>query len=193
MTPSLDQKEKKTDENGQNEMTREEHGNTSSLILESKLRSLRDESSNLSQALTQKLATSQSGQNLLHIGPALSTLPPDLQSLLSNLEPYLSEIKEYKDDTLDELKRIVECGYQIRMQNRRVHNSNACRDLYQDLVASERDIERDGKLRVEDQLKMVEKNDKENDSEIPYGGDELDSEFYGKSLLHRLFIYITEK
>ncbi len=181
MTPSLDQKEKKTDENGKHEMTREEHGNTSSLILESKLRTLRDESSNLSQALTQKLATSQSGQNLLHIGPALSTLPPDLQSLLSNLEPYLSEIKEYEDATLEELKRIVECGYQIRMQKRRVQNSNACRELYQDLVASERDIERDGKLRVEDQLKMVDKNNGDKDSELPYCSDELDSQFYGKS------------
>lgn len=158
MSASLTQDLSKNEsENGDQDMAREEHGNTSSLILESRFRSLREESTNLSQALTQKLATSQSGQNLLHIGPALSTLPPDLQSLLSNLEPFHSEIESFEKKTLEELKRIVECGFHIRIQTRRVQHANACTELYQDLVASERDIQRDGNLRVTDQLKMVAK------------------------------------
>ena len=52
----------------------------STVALDHKLRCLREISNQHSQALTQKLANSQSGQNLLHIGSSLSTLPPDLHS-----------------------------------------------------------------------------------------------------------------
>jgi hypothetical protein len=57
--------------------------NLSTSALENKLRQLREESNQLNQELPKKLASSQSGQNLLHIGSSLSTLPPDLHSLSS--------------------------------------------------------------------------------------------------------------
>lgn len=115
--------------------------------LEAKLRTLREQSQKHSQALTQKLATSQSGQNLLHIGTSLSTLPPDLHSLLTQLHPLLGETEESEKECFELLQKLVACANEIRILQRRVDNAQECAQLYEDLEASERDVERDVRYR----------------------------------------------
>jgi chromosome segregation ATPase len=115
--------------------------------LEAKLRTLREQSQKHSQALTQKLATSQSGQNLLHIGTSLSTLPPDLHSLLTQLHPLLSATEGMEKECSEILQKLVACANDIRIFQRRIDNARDCFQLYEDLEASERDIHRDAKYR----------------------------------------------
>ena len=111
--------------------------NLSTPLLDSKLTTLKAQSSNLASTLTAKLASSPSGQSLLHIGPSLSTLPPDLQSLLSALEPMLTSIKEYETLNQNELMRIVTAGKLVEAECRRAVNAKECNDLWNDLVAAE--------------------------------------------------------
>ena len=115
--------------------------------LEAKLRTLREQSQKHSQALTQKLATSQSGQNLLHIGTSLSTLPPDLHSLLTQLHPLLSATEGTEKEFFELLQKLVACANDIRILQRRIDNARNCAQLYEDLEASERDVKRDAKHR----------------------------------------------
>jgi hypothetical protein len=115
--------------------------------LESKLKTLREKSNQHSQILTQKLASSQSGQNLLHIGTSLSTLPPDLHSLLTQLHPVLSAAETTEQHQLKELRSIVQHANEIRTEQRRMIHAAECADLYQDLLAAERDVKRDSTLR----------------------------------------------
>jgi hypothetical protein len=115
--------------------------------LEAKLRTLREKSQRHSQALTQKLATSQSGQNLLHIGTSLSTLPPDLHSLLTQLHPLLSATEGMEKTFFEILQKLVACANDIRILQRRVENARDCFQLYEDLEASERDVYRNAKCR----------------------------------------------
>lgn len=115
----------------------------SSAVLETRLRQLRDQSNGVSQSLTQKLASSQSGQNLLHIGPSLSTLPPDLHSLLNALKPLVADVEKYEEANRSELGRIVLAGNEIRATKRRVDNATECAEMYGDLVAAEGDVRRD--------------------------------------------------
>jgi conserved oligomeric Golgi complex subunit 2 len=109
----------------------------STSALESKLKDLREKSNKHSQLLTAKLASSQSGQNLLHIGTSLSTLPPDLHSLLTQLHPVLSSAEATEKQYLQRLERLVQCGNDIRLEERRVQNAVDCAELYQDLLAAE--------------------------------------------------------
>jgi hypothetical protein len=115
--------------------------------LETKLRSLREKSNQHSQILTQKLASSQSGQNLLHIGTSLSTLPPDLHSLLTQLHPVLSAAELTEHQQLQKLQELVQNANEIRVEQRRMAHASECADLYQDLLAAERDVKRDATLR----------------------------------------------
>ena len=115
----------------------------STSALESKLRDLREKSNKHSQILTAKLASSQSGQNLLHIGTSLSSLPPDLHSLLTQLHPVLSSAESTEKQYLQRLQRLVQCANEIRVEERRVQNAKECADLYQDLLAAERVVKRD--------------------------------------------------
>lgn len=115
--------------------------------LESKLRTLREKSNQHSQILTQKLASSQSGQNLLHIGTSLSTLPPDLHSLLTQLHPVLSAAETTEQQQREKLQSIVEHANEIRSEQRRMVHAAECADLYQDLLAAERDVKRDAAMR----------------------------------------------
>lgn len=115
--------------------------------LEAKLRTLREQSQKHSQALTQKLATSQSGQNLLHIGTSLSTLPPDLHSLLTQLHPLLSGTEENEKEYYELLQKLVASANEIRILQRRIDNAQECAQLYEDLEASERDVKRDVRYR----------------------------------------------
>jgi hypothetical protein len=119
----------------------------STAALDQKLRSLRELSNQHSQALTQKLATSQSGQNLLHIGSSLSTLPPDLHSLLTQLHPILSAAEATEKSNLASLQRLVGFGNTIRAEQRRVEHAAECADVLEDLLAAERDVKRDASLR----------------------------------------------
>jgi hypothetical protein len=111
--------------------------NLSTSALEHKLRQLREESNQLNQELTQKLASSQSGQNLLHIGSSLSTLPPDLHSLLTQLHPVLSGSEVYEKTLLVNLQQLTTRVTEIRTQQQRSLHAAECADLYTDLAAAE--------------------------------------------------------
>eukprot|EP00546_Thalassionema_frauenfeldii_P020380 CAMPEP_0178897296 /NCGR_PEP_ID=MMETSP0786-20121207/1664_1 /TAXON_ID=186022 /ORGANISM="Thalassionema frauenfeldii, Strain CCMP 1798" /LENGTH=848 /DNA_ID=CAMNT_0020567823 /DNA_START=55 /DNA_END=2601 /DNA_ORIENTATION=- len=119
----------------------------STQALEQKLITLREQSNKHSQTLTQKLATSQSGQNLLHIGSSLSTLPPDLHALLTQLHPVLSAAETSEKQHLSNLQKLVTCGNEIRVQQRRLDHASQCAELYEDLLAAERHVQRDAAMR----------------------------------------------
>ena len=112
--------------------------------LESRLSLLRSQSTNLSTTLTQRLATSQSGQNLLHIGPSLQSLPPDLHSLLRNLRPILGEVEKYESLSRDELIKLVDKGNEIRGAVKKVREAGDCAMIYGDLCRSEEEVRRGG-------------------------------------------------
>ena len=122
----------------------------STSALEAKLRELREKSSKHSQLLTAKLASSQSGQNLLHIGTSLSTLPPDLHSLLTQLHPVLSSAETTEKVHHEHLTKLVECGNAIRQEQRRVIYTEGAADLYEDLVAAEHVVQMDVKTREQE-------------------------------------------
>mmetsp|Transcript_24321 Transcript_24321/g.36236 ORF Transcript_24321/g.36236 Transcript_24321/m.36236 type:complete len:892 (-) Transcript_24321:125-2800(-) len=111
--------------------------NLSTPLLTSKLTALKSQSATLASTLTAKLASSPSGQSLLHIGPSLSTLPPDLQSLLASLEPMLKEVEEYEKMNQTELIRVVTAGKLVETECRRAAHANECRALLADLIAAE--------------------------------------------------------
>ena len=119
----------------------------STSALESKLRDLKEKSNKHSQVLTAKLASSQSGQDLLHIGTSLSTLPPDLHSLLTQLHPVLSAAESTEKQYLQHLQKLVKCGNEIRSEQRRVDHAKECADLYLDLMAAEFVVKRDAAYR----------------------------------------------
>jgi hypothetical protein len=121
----------------------------STAALEAKLRTLREQSNKHSQVLTQRLASSQSGQSLLHIGTSLSSLPPDLHSLLTNLHPVLSAAEGTEKQNMQHLQKLVSCGNEIRLEQRRVEHAMECAEFLEDLIAAERDVKlRKGRLAV---------------------------------------------
>ena len=122
----------------------------STSALQAKLKELKENSNKHSQILTAKLASSQSGQNLLHIGTSLSTLPPDLHSLLTQLHPVLSAAESTEKQFLQRLEKLVDCGNEIRTQKRRVEHAYECADLYLDLLACEQIVKRDANYRRSD-------------------------------------------
>lgn len=115
--------------------------NLSTPLLDSKLTILKNLSSTLASSLTAKLASSPSGQSLLHIGPSLSTLPPDLQSLLASLEPMLKQVEDFEKLNQNELIRIVTAGKLVEAECRRALNAKECNALLKDLVAAEEIIQ----------------------------------------------------
>jgi hypothetical protein len=115
--------------------------NLSTSALENKLRQLREESNQLNTELTQKLASSQSGQNLLHIGSSLSTLPPDLHSLLTQLHPVLSASELFEKQNLQDLQRLTDAVTEIRTQQQRSLHAAECAELYADLAAAESKVQ----------------------------------------------------
>jgi len=120
-----------------------EPSNLSTMELESKLQSLRGQSNKLSQELTQRLATSESGQNLMQIGPSLSTLPPDLHSLITCVQPLLSDVEEYEETNTKELDRLHQYQEIIDSSSARARHARHCVALFEDLCAGERDVKRD--------------------------------------------------
>ena len=115
----------------------------STSALENKLKDLKAKSNKHSQILTAKLASSQSGQNLLHIGTSLQTLPPDLHSLLTQLHPVLSSAETAEKEYLKRLQKLVQCGNDIRLEERRVENTRECAGLYEDMLAAENRLRKD--------------------------------------------------
>ena len=117
------------------------HNTTSALnstpYLQSRLVQLRTQSQDLSTELTKKLATSRSGQSLLHIGPSLSTLPPDLSSLLEALSPLISTVEQYESDNRVELDRLVSQGREVQCAVKKREFSLECAEIYSDLMGAE--------------------------------------------------------
>lgn len=142
--------------------------------LEAKLRALREKSNEHSQILTQKLASSQSGQNLLHIGTSLSTLPPDLHSLLTQLHPVLSAAEATEQVQIKKLQDLVQNANEIRTEQRRMIHASECADLYQDLLAAERDVKRDASWRRNDKSGKAGDEDEEGGQEGSGAGGVLD-------------------
>jgi hypothetical protein len=130
--------------------------------LEKRLRNLKEESQKLDQILTQKLASSQSGQNLLHIGTSLSSLTPDLHLLLQQLHPVLSQAESAEAEQLQQLEQLVQAAREIKLAERRVQHSQECSDLYADLVAAERCVQKEvsreqtEELYFEDEMDIVD-------------------------------------
>jgi len=121
-------------------MEREQSPPMTSSSLENRLSSLRTQSNALQRSLTQQLATSPSGQKLLHIGPSLSTIPPDLHLLITNLTPLLDDLASYEEKCNLELNKIVESSDAIRSAERRAMHARDCALIYQDLLAGEREV-----------------------------------------------------
>ena len=119
--------------------------------LQSRLISLRQQSQSLSNALTKKLATSRSGQSLLHIGPSLSTLPPDLSSLLEALAPLLGEVENYEKENRAALGAWVNHGWRVRVAMGKGEAARECAEIYEDLVGAEEVLRREVERRVRDQ------------------------------------------
>jgi hypothetical protein len=109
----------------------------SNSTLEAKAKQLREESAKHSAVLTQKLANSDSGQNLLHIGTALSSLPPDLHSALSSLQPLTAATATSEEHQTDQLTDILKCRKEIEHQRLRCRQARNAIDVYGDLVAVE--------------------------------------------------------
>jgi hypothetical protein len=110
----------------------------STTALEQRLRKLRSESNAQSQLLTQKLAESQSGQNLLHMSTRLSTLPPLLHSLVQSLHPALAAVEGLESSSVESLQKIHKKLTDIRLVQRRSAASAECADLYRDVLSAER-------------------------------------------------------
>jgi len=115
--------------------------NMSTSALDSKLRQLQQQSAQLNQELTQKLASSQSGRNLLHIGSSLSSLPPDLHSLLQQLHPVLSASESTEKVFQHDLVTLTDKAGAIRQQQERSKAAAECAHLYADLLAAEHKVQ----------------------------------------------------
>ena len=147
-------------------------GTLSSAALENRLHILREKSNELSQTLTQRLATSQSGQNLLHIGPSLSTLPPDLHSMKMYITPLHEDIQLYEQKLRVELQRVVNLANSIKVAKHRSNNAKECADLYQDLLAAEGLVKKD---LVKDLSTLDKRNDNKIDDTSDIMGDIIES------------------
>lgn len=149
--------------------------NLSTAALDHKLKQLREEAKQHSLILTQRLASSQSGQNLLHMGSSLSTLPPDLHSLLTQLHPLQTATEQTEDEQLQALQAFVAQATTVREKQRRIRHAQECANVYIDLVAAERAVAKDTEQRRYGSSRKGEEKDPdyeeelEEDSDHPYG------------------------
>ena len=120
--------------------------------LQSRLSQLKTQSQNLSTELTKKLASSRSGQSLLNIGPSLSTLPPDLTSLIDALSPLLSEVSTYESTNIDELTKLVNQGKVVQCTIQKQEYAMKCSEIYNELVSAEEILKMDAGRRMTDML-----------------------------------------
>ena len=137
---------------------------TSTPYLQSRLQQLKTQSSNLSTELTKKLATSRSGQSLLHIGPSLSTLPPDLSSLLEALTPLLQDVTQYENENRLELEKLLSQGRKVQCTIQKQSYAVECAQIYSELVSAEEILRMDAGRRMEEVhgLNNKKKGDKNN-------------------------------
>jgi hypothetical protein len=134
---STSEETKLDDDNNNNDVHNTSSALNSTPYLQSRLVQLRTQSQDLSTELTKKLATSRSGQSLLHIGPSLSTLPPDLSSLLEALSPLISTVEQYESDNRVELDRLVSQGREVQCAVKKREFSLECAEIYSDLMGAE--------------------------------------------------------
>lgn len=140
----------------------------SSTSLEHKLKQLRDDSLKHGQVLTQKLASSQSGQNLLHIGTSLSTLPPDLNQLVTHIHPIISATENSEKNQIQLLENLIEKQKEIKATQQRIVYAKQLELLYQDLVVAENIV----------LLKSKKKSNQNNEQQLADVDDE--GNFYTK-------------
>jgi hypothetical protein len=155
-------------------------GYMSTTALEQRLRKLRNESNAHSQLLTQKLAESQSGQNLLHMSTRLSTLPPLLHSLVQNLHPALAAAEGLESSSVEKLQKIRRQLTDIRVEQRRSEAAAECADLCRDVLSAERILQQIRQKKQQERLtepsrplssaKITEDPEDENDD----GGGDLE-------------------
>ncbi|GAX10474.1 hypothetical protein FisN_21Lh173 [Fistulifera solaris] len=121
--------------------------NLSTAALQHKYQQLKDQAEQHGQILTQKLASSQSGQNLLHMGSSLSTLPTDLHFLLTQLHPLLQGVEQSEGSLSSKLNNICERALVIKKHQRRVIHAQECADSFEDLLAAEKIVQLDLQMR----------------------------------------------
>lgn len=140
--------------------------NLSTAALQHKYQQLRDQADQHGQLLTQKLASSQSGQNLLHMGSSLSTLPTDLHFLLTQLHPLLQAVEQTEGSLSSKLNNICERALLIRKQQRRVLHAQECADSYQDLRAAEKIVQLDLQKRKHGDVPSTDTPQLDDDDEV---------------------------
>lgn len=114
----------------------------STTSLEHKLKQLQDESQAQSQLLTQRLAESQSGQNLLHMSTRLSAVPPSLHALLQQLHPLVSQVEQSEKHIVQQLDALVQHAQEMRLEDRRSRHAMEATELVEDLFAAETALQR---------------------------------------------------
>lgn len=162
--------------------------NLSSTGLENKGKQLRELAAQTSAVLTQKLASSQSGQNLLHMGSSLSTLPPVVHSLLQQLHPLLAAVEQTESDQVNAINELYEKALAIRQAQRRSQHAIDCSIAYQDLVAAEKVIQRDTHHRRHGTYRIASDS---NDEGKEVDDSQDDVEDYGTMRLYSLGLCVS--
>jgi hypothetical protein len=103
----------------------------------------------------------------------LSTLPPDLSSLLEALSPLLKEVQQYEGDNRTELERLVSQGRVVQCTVRKRQFAIECGEIYRDLVCAEEVLRKDAGRRMAEDYGMPNK-DKGRDHASGVGRGELD-------------------
>ena len=120
----------------------------------------------------------------MHIGTSLSTLPPDLHTLLTNIHPLLAATEQLEQDQIQALQELVQHANKIRHEQYRVEQAQDCATLYRDLLSAEHCVSeqsRQGHSQRTRQRKNGNDNDAsernddddDDDDELAAGEDEL--------------------
>jgi hypothetical protein len=114
----------------------------STTVLQQRYQQLQRCSDEHSTILTSKLASSQDGQNLLHIGTSLQSLPTDLHTLLTTIHPVVSHMEQEEATLFAQLQELVQQAQSIQHCQKLQAECYACIDLYADLLAMEQVLPR---------------------------------------------------
>jgi hypothetical protein len=114
----------------------------STTVLQQRYQQLQRCSDEHSTILTSKLASSQDGQNLLHIGTSLQSLPTDLHTLLTTIHPVVSHMEQEEATLFAQLQELVQQAQSIQHCQKLQAECHACIDLYADLLAMEQVLPR---------------------------------------------------
>ena len=88
---------------------------------------------------------------MLHIGPSLSTLPPDLSSLADAITPFSDDVANYEARNVEECERLTAQYRTIDTLLIRTKYARECSTLYDELIVAERIVIAD----VEQRMKEV--------------------------------------